>query len=83
MALIDRPMIATDRTVSGFQPRKVQHHFGKLVEDKEDTEQVFHIIEATKGKKALRQAEDFVRSADGQRFLRDEVDIPAMLDDHA
>ena len=83
MALIDRPMIATDRTVSGFQPRKVLHHFGKLVEDKEDTEQVFHIIEATKGKKALRQAEDFVRSPDGQRFLRDEVDIPAMLDDHA
>ncbi|MEM7778806.1 MAG: Coq4 family protein [Pseudomonadota bacterium] len=82
MALLDRPLISPDRTVSGFQPRKVLHHFGKLVEDKEDTEQVFHIIEATKGKAAIRQAHNFINSGDGQRFLRDEVDIPAMLDDH-
>ena len=83
MALIDRPMVAPDRQLAGFQPRKVLHHFGKLVEDKEDTEQVFHIIEATKGKRSVRQAWDFIQSDDGQRFLRDEVDIPAMLDDHA
>lgn len=83
MAMIDRPLLSPDRTISGFQPRKVLRHFGKLIDDKEDTEQVFHIIEATKGKKSHRQASDFIASADGQRFLRDEVDIPAMLDDHA
>lgn len=83
MALIDRPLVSPDRTLSGFQPRKVLHHFGKLVEDKEDTEQVFHIIEATKGKKSVRQAWDFIQSEQGQHFLRTEVDIPAMLDDHA
>ena len=82
MALIDRPLVASDRVVSGFKPLKVLHHFGKLVEDKEDTEQVFHIIEATKGKKSHRQAWDFIQSDEGQRFLRDEVDIPAMLDRH-
>ncbi|MHA7818216.1 MAG: Coq4 family protein [Erythrobacter sp.] len=53
-----------------------------MVDDKEDTEQVFHIIEATKGKKSVRQAWDFIRSEEGQRFLRDEVDIPSALDDH-
>lgn len=83
MALIDRPLVAPERTVSGFQPLKVLRHFSKLVEDKEDTEQVFHIIEATKGKKSHNQAWDFAKSDDGQRFLRDEVNIPAMLDDHA
>ncbi|QFT77775.1 Coq4 family protein [Erythrobacter sp. THAF29] len=82
MALLDRPLVSPDRTVSGFQPRKVLHHFGKLVEDKEDTEQVFHIIEATKGKKSHRQAWEFIQSEDGQRFLRSEVDLPAMLDNH-
>jgi ubiquinone biosynthesis protein COQ4 len=83
MSLLDRPLVAPERRISGFQPRKVLHHFGKLVADKEDTEQVFHIIEATKGKKSHRQAWDFIASEAGQHFLRTEVDIPAMLDDHA
>lgn len=83
MALIEQPVVAPDRVISGFQPRKVLHHFSKLIEDKEDTEQVFHIIEATKGKASHRQAADFIRSAQGQRFLREEIDIPGMLDDHA
>ena len=83
MALIDLPLVAPERRVSGFRPFKVLHHFGKLVEDKEDTEQVFHIIEATKGKASHRQAWDFIRSPAGQRFIAEETDIPAMLDDHA
>jgi ubiquinone biosynthesis protein COQ4 len=83
MALHALPLVAPERKVSGFRPLKVLHHFGKLVEDKEDTEQVFHIIEATKGRRSLRQAHDFIRSPEGQRFLADGVDIPAMLDDHA
>jgi ubiquinone biosynthesis protein COQ4 len=83
MALIDRPLVSPDRKIGGFQPRKVLHHFGKLVEDKEDTEQVFHIIEATKGKTSHRQAWNFIQSSEGQRFLADGTDIPAMLDDHA
>ena len=83
MALIELPLVAADRKLSGFRPLKVLHHFGKLVEDKEDTEQVFHIIEATKGRRSIAQARDFVLSSEGQRFVREEVDIPAMLDDHA
>jgi ubiquinone biosynthesis protein COQ4 len=82
MALIDRPVVAPERITSGFHPIKVLRHFSKLVDDKEDTEQVFHIIEATKGRATHRQAADFVRSPEGQRFIRDEVVIPPMLDDH-
>jgi ubiquinone biosynthesis protein COQ4 len=83
MPVTDLPLVAPDRRTSGFRPLKVLHHFGKLVEDKEDTEQVFHIIEATKGKRSHRQARDFIQSPEGQRFLAEGVDIPAMLDDHA
>lgn len=83
MAFTDLPLLAPDRRTSGFRPLKVLHHFSKLIDDKEDTEQVFHIIEATKGRRSLAQAHDFISSDDGQRFLRDNVDIPAMLDDHA
>jgi len=83
MSVLDLPLVAANRKTSGFRPLKVLHHFGKLVEDKEDTEQVFHIIEATKGRKSHAQAASFIASPEGQRFMREGVNIPAMLDDHA
>jgi ubiquinone biosynthesis protein COQ4 len=82
MALTDLPMVHSDRKTSGFRPLKVLHHFRKLVADKEDTEQVFHIIEALKGKKGHQQGWAFIRSDEGQRMIRESIDIPAMLDDH-
>ena len=83
MSLFDLPLVAPDRVVSGFRPLKVLHHYGKLIEDKEDTEQVFHIIEATKGKKSHRQAWDFIKSVEGQRLMSEQAVIPPMLDDHS
>lgn len=83
MAVTDLPLVAPERKTSGFRPLKVLHHFGKLVEDKEDTEQVFHIIEATKGRKSHAQARAFVTSPEGRRMMAEGVDLPNMLDDHA
>ena len=83
MALADLPLVAPERKIARIQPLKVLHHFGKLVEDKEDTEQVFHIIEATKGKATHKQAWNFIQSLEGQRFIAEGTDIPTMLDDHA
>jgi ubiquinone biosynthesis protein COQ4 len=83
MTVTDLPLTAPERKVSGFRPLKVLHHFRKLIDDKEDTEQVFHIIEATKGKRSHAQAHQFIRSPEGHRFLADSVDIAVMLDDHA
>ena len=78
----EQPLVASDRRISGLRPRKVLHHFGKLVADKEDTEQVFHIIEATKGKRSHRQAWDYIASDAGRRAMQDETDLPTMLDNH-
>lgn len=83
MALIDRPLVAPKRKLSGLRPFKVLHHFGRLINDKEDTEQVFHIIDATNGKRSFKEARDFISSPQGQQFLVKQTDIPAMLDDHA
>lgn len=83
MKPIDRPLQHPDRRLQGFRPLKALRHFRSLVADKEDTEQVFHIIEALKGAKSARQAADFVQSSAGQALLRSDFDIPAALDDHA
>ncbi|MXP46738.1 hypothetical protein GRI43_04925 [Altererythrobacter luteolus] len=82
MAAIDRPLKHPARKLAGFQPFKAMRHFRNLIADKEDTEQVFHIIEALKGRKSARQAADFVQSEPGRELLRKDFDIPAMLDDH-
>lgn len=82
MRLIDRSLQHPDRAMVRFQPLKALGHFRKLVADKEDTEQVFHIIEATAGRKSARQAAAFVKSPDGQRLLAKGNDLPPMLDDH-
>ena len=82
MSLIERPLVHPDRKTSGMRPLKAWRHFRNLVADKEDTAQVFHIIEARKGRGAHEQAWDFIRSDEGQGILRSEVNIPAILDDH-
>ncbi len=83
MLPIERPLHHPGRTLSGFQPLKALRHFRHLVADKEDTEQVFHIIEALKGRKSAKQAADFVQSDAGRDLLAKNTDIPTMLDDHS
>ena len=83
MSLADRPLVHPDRRITGMRPLKAWRHFRKLVANKEDTEQVFHITEALKTRRTHDQAWAFIRSRDGRRFLAEETDIPGMLDDHA
>ncbi|MEP0191111.1 MAG: Coq4 family protein [Erythrobacter sp.] len=84
MAVIDLPIVADNRDVAGFRPFKAMHHFRKLVADKEDTKQVFFIIEALKGRKVQKQAEAFLTSDTALKFMqREEVaGLADMLDDH-
>ncbi|WP_128892505.1 Coq4 family protein [Erythrobacter sp. HKB08] len=82
MVLENRPLVHPDRKVTGFRPFKALHHFGKLTKDKEDTEQVFHIIEALKGKKGLHQMMDFVNTDEAKALIRRDEDLVSMLDDH-
>nr|WP_137678528.1 Coq4 family protein [Parerythrobacter lutipelagi] len=82
MSLLDRPLVHRNRKVTGFRPVKALRHFGKLVQDKEDTAQVFHIIEALKGKKSLRQMEAFLGTDEAQHLMQRDEDLVSSLDNH-
>ncbi len=83
MSVANRPLVHPDRQISGMRPLKAWGHFRKLVANKEDTEQVFHITEALKTRRTHDQAVAFLGSASGRHFMADAETIPDKLDDHA
>ena len=72
-----------DRQPQKFRPFKAFQHFRKLIADKEDTEQVFHIFENLPRKGFMDDARAFVESEKGQRLMASEPYLPDLLDDHA
>ncbi len=65
-----------------FRPLTALRHFRRLVADKEDTEQVFHIAEALPSKRFFAEAQAFCASEAGQRLMATEPFLPDVLDDH-
>jgi ubiquinone biosynthesis protein COQ4 len=72
-----------DRQPAKFRPFKAFGHFRKLIKDKEDTEQVFHIFECLPRKGFMDDARAFVDSEKGQRLMASEPYLPDVLDNHA
>jgi len=85
MNVLELPLIAEDREIRGFKPFKALKHFRNLVADKEDTKQVFFIIEALAGNKVFEQATGFIATDEAHEFMgkESELGIADMLDDHA
>jgi ubiquinone biosynthesis protein COQ4 len=65
-----------------FRPLKAYGHFRKLMADKEDTVQVFHMSECLPSRRFMRDAEAFCASAQGQHRMASEPYLPDLLDDH-
>jgi ubiquinone biosynthesis protein COQ4 len=65
-----------------FRPIKAFGHFQKLVANKEDTEQVFHMTACLPGKAFQKLCHDFCASEAGQVLMQREPNLPAILDDH-
>src|SRR3546814_15443796 len=61
------PLSHPDRTDAGFRPLKALHHFRRLIADKEDTEQVFQIIDALRDKCFGRSVERFFLTPAGRQ----------------
>lgn len=76
------PFTHPDRKLSNFRPLKAWRHFRNLVADKEDTEQVFHIIDSLRGKSFVRHAEAYWNTDEGRRALGTGEYLPDILDDH-
>lgn len=71
-----------DRPVPKFRPFKAMHHFRKLIADKEDTEQVFHIFQSLPRMGLVDEIRSFVYSDFGQQLRASEPYLPDLLDDH-
>ena len=71
-----------ERDSRGMRPLKAWRHFRKLIADKEDTEQVFHILDALRDNRFSRSTERFFATAEGQRVLQERPYLPDLLDDH-
>ncbi len=71
-----------DRRSRPYRPIEAVQRMGKLIDDKEDTEQVFHIIDALSGNANLKDLKVFLKSDQGRRMLQDKPFLPPMLDDH-
>lgn len=77
------PFIDPNRPVPKRRPIKAWRHMQKLIADKEDTEQVFHIIEALNGGSTRKDFLRFMASENGPRLLAQRAFLPDILDDHA
>ncbi|MGB0908694.1 MAG: Coq4 family protein [Maricaulaceae bacterium] len=71
-----------DRTTPRFRPFKALSHFKTLIQNKEDTTQVFYIIEALNGKSLLRDLKKFQKTKLGQQRISEARYLPPLLDDH-
>ena len=70
------------REVPRLQPLKAWRHMKKLIADKEDTEQVFEIIEALNGRATYRDFERFMATPAGQAEYAKRIHLPPILDNH-
>ncbi|MEM7767826.1 MAG: Coq4 family protein [Pseudomonadota bacterium] len=76
------PMIHPDRKRPQFKPFTAMSRMQKLIRNKEDTEQVFHIIEALNGAHLLRELEAFQVTDAGRTRIAERRFLPPLLDDH-
>lgn len=65
-----------------FRPFKALGHFRKLIADKEDTAQVFHMVRCLPSRRFRKMAEAFCASEKGRALMASEPNLPALLDDH-
>jgi ubiquinone biosynthesis protein COQ4 len=80
--MIAIPFHHPDRPRTELRPMKAWGHFRKLIADKEDTEQVFHIVAALRGRAYRNIAKKLWYSEKGQRLLASNQRLIDVLDDH-
>ncbi len=82
MKTLSLPFRAANRPAPRKRPIKAFSHFRKLVRDKEDTAQVFHMVECLPSKRFERLAREFCASDNGRTLMETDSGLAAYLDDH-
>ena len=80
-------MTKTTYTADSFtkqrrRPLKALRHFRELIRNKEDTTQVFYVIEALNGDSFQKQFVKFANSEKGRKRLEENQYLPPLLDNH-
>lgn len=77
--------ISPDRPALDYKirPLKAFKHMRNLIADKEDTTQVFHIIESLNGRMLLDDFEGFVANPRGRALVEKREKLAPILDDHS
>lgn len=70
------------RKTRRIKPLKAWKHMQKLLQDNEDTEQVFHIVDALNGKALTKSLKAFAATEEGRKRLSERRYLPELLDDH-
>ncbi len=65
-----------------FRPLKAMSHMNKLLADKEDTAQVFHIIEALNGNSLEKNLRRALSTEEGRARFAERRALAPLLDDH-
>ena len=65
-----------------IRPLKAYKHFQKLIADKEDTTQVFDIVEALDGNNLQKDYKRFMSTAEGQARYDERKNLVPLLDNH-
>jgi ubiquinone biosynthesis protein COQ4 len=83
ITMADPLLIHPDRTRSNIRPLTALKHFRNLIADKEDTEQVFHIVNNLRGGRYIKESIAFLQSDAGKALRAKDENLPDMLDNHA
>lgn len=83
MNLVSAPFSDPGRPAPRIRPLKALWHFRRLVEDKEDTAQVFLISDCLPNAGFLALVRSFCESREGRTLMSTEPELFALLDDHA
>jgi len=65
-----------------IRPIKAYKHFRNLIADKEDTTQVFHIVEALDGSNLEKDYKRFMATPEGQTRFAERKELVPLLDNH-
>lgn len=65
-----------------IRPIKAYKHFRNLIKDKEDTTQVFDIVEALDGSNLEKDFKRFMSTAEGKARFAERKNLVPLLDDH-
>src|ERR1700761_5840810 len=76
------PFCANERPPAAFRPFKAFAHFRKLVDNKEDTAQVFYMGECLPSRRFKTAAKRFCESELGKSLMDSQPYLPDVLDDH-